>query len=89
MKALRSEATAIDCESESEFQLPKMKLKTSVINHFQVVTDEKLAVMSKGCVPDNMEKNTDRALNFFVTRRLLQMFVVGKKANPSVPIIFY
>ena len=56
---------AMDSDSESEFQPPKKKLKTSVMNRFQIVLDEKMAVMSKWYVTDSTKKNTDWVLKVF------------------------
>ena len=78
LKALSSNATITDSDSESKIELSTKKPKASTMNRFHVVTDEKLAVMSKGYiyVPGSIRINTDWALKVFVTERPLQMRIV-------------
>ena len=56
------------------------------MNHFQVVSDERLAVMSKEYMPDNTKKNTDWASKVFHDWKTAATNVCcGEEGKPECP----
>ena len=83
LKALSFEATAMDSDSELEFQPPKKKLKTSVMHHLQVVTDKKLAVMSKRYIPQNTKRTPLGSWKVFWDCKAITNVCCGKEGKPE------